>query len=103
MNKLAFDYQWTENFSLGAAGMYMMTAEDFEYVDDNGRNQSNNELGVEVNGYLKYMLYKNLEFSLNAGYLFAGDGMDFFEVGGNRDGNSDEDIFVSSARVRFKF
>jgi hypothetical protein len=103
MNKLAFDYQWTENFSLGAAGMYMMTAEDFEYVDDNGNNQNNNELGVEINGYLKYMLYKNLEFSLNAGYLFAGDGMDFFEVGGNRDGNSDEDIFVSSARVRFKF
>jgi hypothetical protein len=103
MNKLAFDYQWTEKFTLGAAGMYMMTAEDFEYVDDNGNNQNNNELGVEINGYLKYMLYKNLEFSLNAGYLFAGDGMDFFEVGGNRDGNSDEDIFVSSARVRFKF
>ena len=103
MNKLAFDYQWTENFAVGAAGMYMMTAEDFEYVDDNGNNQSNNEVGVEVNGYIKYMLYKNLEFSLNAGYLFAGDGMDFFEVGGNRDGNSDENIFVSSARVRFKF
>jgi hypothetical protein len=103
MNKLAFDYQWTENFTVGAAGMYMLTAEDFEYVDDNGNNQKNDELGVEINGYLKYMLYKNLEFSLNAGYLFAGDGMDFFEVGGNRDGNSDEDIFVSSASVRFKF
>jgi len=103
MNKLAYDYQWTEKLSVGAAGMYMMTAEDFEYVDGNGNNQNNNEIGVEINGFIKYMLYKNLEFSLNAGYLFAGDGMDFFEVGGNRDGNSDENIFVSSARVRFRF
>lgn len=103
MNKLAYDYQWTENFSIGAAGMYMMTAEDFEYVDDNGNFQNNKKLGFEINGFIKYMLYKNLEFSLNAGYLFADDGMDYFEVNGNRDGNSDENIFVSSARVRFKF
>ena len=103
MNKLAFDYQWTENLTVGTAAMYMLTAEDFDYVDGNGNNQSEDEIGVEINGFLKYKLYKNLEFALNAGYLFAGDGMDFFEQGTNRDGSSDEDIFVSSARVRFKF
>ena len=103
MNKLAFDYQWTQNLTVGTAAMYMLTAEDFEYVDGNGNNQSEDEIGVEINGFLKYKLYKNLEFALNAGYLFAGDGMDFFEQGTSRDGSSDEDIFVSSARVRFKF
>jgi len=103
MNKLALDYQWTEKFSLGGAGMYMLVAEDFEYIDGAGANQSEDEIGVEINGYLKYMLFKNVEARLNVGYLFAGDGMDFFEQGANRDGSSDEDIFVSSARVRFKF
>ncbi|MCK4986889.1 MAG: hypothetical protein KAS40_15270, partial [Desulfobacterales bacterium] len=81
MNKLAFDYQWTENLTVGTAAMYMLTAEDFDYVDGNGNNQSEDEIGVEINGFLKYKLYKNLEFALNAGYLFAGDGMDFFEQG----------------------
>ena len=102
MNKLALDYQWTEKFSLGGAGMYMMVAEDFEYVDDNGNNKSDDKIGVEINGYLKYMLFKNVEARLNVGYLFAADGMDYFEVD-DRDGNSDENIFVSTARIRFKF
>jgi hypothetical protein len=103
MNKLALDYQWTEKFSIGGAGMYMMVAEDFKYVDDNGFSQSNDKIGVELNGYLKYMLFKNTEARLNVGYLFADDGMDYFEVGGARDGKSDENIFVASGRVRFKF
>jgi hypothetical protein len=102
LNKLAVDYQWTEKFGLGGAGMYMMVAEDFEYVDDNGNNKSDDKIGVEINGYLKYMLFKNVEARLNVGYLFAADGMDYFEVD-DRDGNSDENIFFSSARIRFKF
>jgi hypothetical protein len=102
MNKLAADYQWTEKLKIGGAGMYMMTAEDFEYLDDNGNNQSADEIGIEINGYLKYMLFKNVEFAINAAYLFADDAMDFFEID-DRDGNSDEDIFVSSAMIRFKF
>jgi hypothetical protein len=103
MNKLAVDYQWTQKLKIGGAGMYLMTAEDFEYIDDGGSSQSDDKLGIEINGYLKYMLFQNVEVALNAAYLFADDAMDFFEVGGQRDGSSDEDIFVSSARVRFKF
>jgi hypothetical protein len=102
MNKLALDYQWTEKLKVGTAAMYMLTAEDFEYIDDNGNKQNEDEIGVEINAYVKYMLFKNVECALNAGYLFAGDGMDFFEVD-DRDGNSDENIFVSSARIRYKF
>jgi hypothetical protein len=103
MNKLAVDYQWTEKLKVGGAGMYLMTAEDFEYIDDSGSSQSDNSMGIEINGFLKYMLYQNVELALNAAYLFADDAMDYFELGSNRDGSSDEDIFVSSARVRFKF
>ena len=79
--------------------MYMMTAEDIEYYDNQGRKQSDDSLGFEIDAYMKYMLYSNVEFAINAGYLFADDAMDFFEVESIRDGSSDEDIFLTSARV----
>jgi hypothetical protein len=101
MNKIAWDFKWTEKFKIGAAGMFMMTAEDIEYTDNNGNNQAEDTIGIELNGFLKYMLYKNVEFAFNAGYLWADDAMDAFEV--ERDGNSDENIFVTSARIRYKF
>jgi hypothetical protein len=96
MNKLAADYKASKKLTMGAAVMYMMTAEDIEYGDE-----SDDSIGFEVDAYLKYKLYDNLEFAINAGYLFADDAMDFFEE--EQDGNSDEDIFVSTARVRYKF
>ncbi len=101
MNQLSLDYKASKKLMLGTSIMYMMTAEDIEYYDDNGKKQSDDSLGFEWNAYLKYKLYKNLEFAMNAAYLFAGDAMDYWEV--DCDGNSDEDIFVSTARIRYKF
>ncbi|MFZ7127820.1 MAG: hypothetical protein ACOWWM_16810, partial [Desulfobacterales bacterium] len=103
MNKLALEYQATDKLKLGTAAMYMMTAEDIDYVDADGRNRSNDEIGIEINATASYMLYKNVELAVGAGYLFAGDAMDAFEVGDLRDGSADEDIFVSSARIRYTF
>ncbi|MBN2705190.1 MAG: alginate export family protein [Deltaproteobacteria bacterium] len=102
MNKLAFDYKASKKLALGAAAMYMLTAEDIEYVDKNGKLQKEDEVGIEFDAYLKYKLYDNLEFAINAGYLFSGDAMDFWEVQ-DRDGSSDEDIFISTMRVRYSF
>ena len=99
--KGAADYKASKKLTVGGALMYMMTAEDIEYYDNNGEKQKDDSLGIEVNAYLKYKIYDNLEFAVNAGYLFADDAMDFWEV--DRDGNSDEDIFISTARVRYKF
>jgi hypothetical protein len=103
MNKLALDYQWTEKLRVGTAVMYMMTAEDIEYFNNNGGAESNDEIGFELNGYASYMLFKNMELAVNAGYLWSGDAMDAFELGTQRDGSADENIFVSSARIRWKF
>jgi hypothetical protein len=103
MAKLACDRQATEKMKYGAAVMYMLTAEDIQYTDFSGRSQKNDEIGWEIDVYLKYMLYKNLEFAINAGYLFAGDALDAFEVGSLQDGSADEDIFASSMRFRYKF
>ena len=103
MNKIATDYQWTEKLKVGGALMYMLTAEDIEYTDFSGRGQSNDEVGIEVNAFAKYMLYKNMEVAIGAGYLFSGDALDAFEVDSLKDGDADENIFISSARIRFKF
>jgi hypothetical protein len=103
MNKLAWDFQVSEKMTVGSAGMYMMTSEDIEYTNFDGGSESNDEIGFELNGYLKYMLYQNVEFKINAGYLWAGDALDAFETDDDRDGDSDENIFGSSFRIRYKF
>lgn len=102
-NKIALDYQATKKTKVGVAVLYLITAEDLEYVDDSGKFRDEDTLGTEIDVYLSHKLYGNLEFAINAGYLIADDGMDFFETTGNRDGDSDSDIFRSTARVRYKF
>ncbi len=105
MNKIAVDHQTTKKLKTGAAVLYMLTAEDIEYTDDLSVKQSNNEVGVELDAYASYNLYPNVTLSINAGYLFSGDAMDRFEVGGTNpvDGNADNDIFRTTASVRYKF
>jgi|GEM_PF-2704831 len=101
MNELLFAWKTSKKTTIGGGLLYMMLAEDLEYKDNNGKSQSDDALGLEVNAYVKYKLYDNLEFAINAGYLFAGDAMDYWES--DKDGNADEDIFVSTARVRYNF
>jgi hypothetical protein len=102
MNKLGWDYQVNEKLQVGLAGMYMMTSEDVEYKSKlTGENVSEDELGMEVDGYVKYQLFENVELAWNAGYLAAGDAMDYFER--EQDGDSDEDIWRSDMRIRYTF
>jgi hypothetical protein len=102
MNKLALDYQVDKKLKLGIAGLYMLLAEDVEL--DNG--DKNDELGIELQAYVSYKLYSNLELAWNIGYLASGDAMDIFESGPSTDvgnGSGDVDIIQSTARVRFSF
>jgi hypothetical protein len=101
LNKLAADFQVTEKTKVGGAVLYLQSVEDIEYTDDNGVARSNSDLGIELDAYVSYKMYKNMEVALNAGYLFSGDAMDVFETTTN--GSSDENIFRSTARFRYKF
>ena len=103
LNKLAFDDQATDKLKVGTAVAYMMTAEDIEYIDNDGSSQSEDEVGFELMGYASYKLYQNVEFAINAAYLWAGDAMDYWEEDSIRDGSSDEDIWRSMARIRYSF
>ena len=49
------------------------------------------------------MLFKNVEVAMEAGYLWAGDAMDFWEEDAIQDGSADEDIVKITGRVRYKF
>ena len=104
MNKLALDYQATEKTKLGVAGMYMMTAEDVEYTPAlSATPVSEDNIGFEIDAYVKYKLFKNVELAVNAGYLFADDAMDYFEAAVQQDGSTDEDIWRADMRIRYKF
>jgi hypothetical protein len=104
MNRLGIDCKTTETLTLGGALMYMMTAEDFEYTAAaTGASVSEDELGWEIDAYIKYMLFPNTEVAFSFGYLFAGDALDVYEVDSIQDGSSDEDIYIASARLRYTF
>ena len=104
MNRIGVDFKATPKTTVGGAVMYMMTAEDFEYTAAaNGALVSESELGWEIDAYVKHMLYPNVEVALSFGYLFGGDALDVYEVPAIQDGSSDEDIYITSARLRYKF
>lgn len=89
LNKLAADYQVSDKTKVGGALLYLMTAEDLANGEDT--------LGTEIDAYISHKLYDNVEVALNAGYLFADNGMDNFSAG------AADDIFRSTMRVRYKF
>lgn len=103
MNKVAFDYQMSSRLKVGVACMYMMTAEDLKYTAAGGQSVREDEIGWETDVYASYKLFKNVKLDIGAGYLMAGDAMDYFEVNAIQDGESDEDIWMSCMRIRFKF
>jgi len=103
MNKLRFDYQFTDKVKAGLSGMYMLTAEDIEYFDKNGVKRKNDKIGFELDADVRYQIYKGLEFNTGAGFLWADDAMDFFEQNSQVDGKSDNNIFRWVANIRYKF
>lgn len=97
LNKLALDYKASDKTKLGLAVLYVQTAEDLTI----GGGKKEKSLGTEIDAYVSYMLFPGTEVALNVGYLAADDAMDAFE--NNVDGSSDNDVFRSTARVRYKF
>ena len=101
LNRIGYDYQVNDKLKVGAAALYLLTAEDVEYTDDNGVNRSEDSIGFEFDTYASYKLFSNTEVAIQLGYLVADDAMDAYEA--DCDGKSDEDIFVTNMRLRYKF
>lgn len=101
MNRFGLDYKCSPKLTIGGAGIYFLTAEDIKYKDDNNIARASSDLGVEVDVYVNYMLYPSLELAVNAGYLLSSEAMDFYDI--KRDGKADNDIFRTTAQMRYKF
>jgi len=102
MNRLGYDTKVSDKLKVGAAAMYMMTAEDMKYSDSvTGAEYKENSIGFEIDAYAKYKLYDSLELAMAAGYLMSGDALGIYDA--VRDGSADEDIYVVTSRIRYKF
>jgi len=99
--KLAVDNKVSDKLKVGGALLYMMTAEDITYTGANGQRFADDGIGTEIDAYVKYKLYPDVTLSMNFGYLFTDDAMDYFESDLN--GSADEDIYTVGARLRYKF
>jgi hypothetical protein len=101
LNRLGYDYQVTDKLKVGAAALYLMTAEDIEYEDNNDIMRSDDSIGFELDAYASYKLFSNTEVAIQAGYLASDDAMDYYEI--DSDGSADEDIYIINSRIRYKF
>jgi len=91
LNKLAVDHKLSDATTIGAAVLYLMTAEDLPNGEDT--------LGTEIDAYVSHKLYSNVEVALNAGFLAADDGMNAFTPGFAEP----ENPFRITSRIRYKF
>lgn len=101
LNRLGYDYQVSDRLKVGMAALYLMTAEDIEYTDNNLMDRSEDTIGLEFDAYASYKLFSNTEAAIQFGYLAADDAMDYYEM--ECDGSSDEDIYIINSRIRYKF
>jgi hypothetical protein len=99
LNKLALDFKATKKLTVGAAVLYLQTAENLTLA---GGTTSKN-LGTEIDAYLSYQLFPNTKLEIGGGYLIADDAMDFFEVASQRNGSADADILRIDSRIRYTF
>ena len=96
LNRIGYTYNVSDKLKIGAAALYLMTAEEIEY------NQfKDDKIGTEVDLSASYKHSSQLEFALEMGYLFTDDAMDYYEV--DQDGSADTDLFVINSRIRYKF
>nr|WP_320049086.1 hypothetical protein [uncultured Desulfuromonas sp.] len=94
--RVGYDHSLSDKLKVGAAALYLMTAEDVEY-----ETYSDDTIGFEIDAYASYKMYENLELAIQAGYLAADDAMDYYES--DNDGNADEDLYVINSKIRYKF
>ncbi len=105
MYRVRVDYKVSPKLSVAAALNYMKFDEDAEWVDQNGRSHSEDEIGWELDVYAKYELYKDFYVNLAAGYLWAGDALDAWadkDQNGVADTDAD-DMYRISLGVTYTF
>jgi hypothetical protein len=89
------EYQINGKNYLRAAVRYLMTAEDLEF-----NNESDDDLGYELDLWYAYTLNKHVDLVIDAAYLFAGDGADLLAASDNYDS---DDLYKLAAGIKISF
>jgi predicted porin len=89
------EYQISEKNNLRAAVRYLMTAEDLEV-----NNESDDDLGYEIDLWYTYKLNKHVDLKIDAAYLFAGDGADLLAASDHYDS---DDMYKLAAGIKISF
>jgi hypothetical protein len=90
------EYQINGKNYVRAAVRYLMTAEDLELKP----NESDDDLGCEVDLWYAYTLNKHVDLIMDAAYLFAGDGADHLAESDNYDS---DDLYKLAAGIKISF
>jgi hypothetical protein len=90
------EYQISAKNYLRAAVRYLMTAEDLELKS----NESDDDLGYEIDLWYAYTLNKHVDLIIDAAYLFAGDGADHLAESDNYDS---DDLYKLAAGIKISF
>lgn len=96
LNRIGYEQSVSDKLRVGAAALYLMTAEDVEYDQF-----SDDKIGIELDCFATYKLFNHLEVAIEAGYLFAADAMDYYESDNNA--RSDTDLYVVNSKIAYKF
>ncbi|MBW2641377.1 MAG: hypothetical protein JRE10_14790 [Deltaproteobacteria bacterium] len=89
------EYQINGKNYLRAAVRYLMTAEDLEF-----NNESDDDLGYELDLWYAYTLNKHVDLVIDAAYLFAGNGADLLAASDNYDS---DDLYKLAAGIKISF
>jgi len=90
------EYQINGKNYLRTAVRYLMTAEDLEFKP----NESDDDLGYEIDLWYAYTLNKHVDLIIDAAYLFAGDGADHLAESDNYDS---DDLYKLAAGIKISF
>jgi len=84
--KLAASTKATKDLSVKGQIVWLKATEDVVIgKSKTGKDVKEDDLGWEIDGKVSYKLAKNLEYYVEAGYLFAGDAYDTVEAGKRTD------------------
>ena len=100
LNRIGYEQSLSDKLNVGAAALYLMTAEEVEYGGEFGQFKDD-KIGVEFDLFARYKLLNHLELTVEMGYLFADDAMDYYET--DNDGKADSDLYVVNSKIRYKF
>jgi len=107
--KLSFTYKVAPWYSLTLAGMYLGdTTKNGNTIGTARKSGSttiprdDGDIGIEIGLWNDFLVYKNLDFNVGLGYIFAGDALEYWDSSRLRNREPDNP-WAFNTRLRYRF